>query len=127
MKIRRPVSEVFNAMVDPKITTNFWFTKSSGIMVAGGHVQWDWEMYKVSAVVNVKEILENEKITFEWGDKDKRLVEFTFTPLLDDSTYFTAKESGYVETGAELLEIIKDSTGGFTTLLDGCKAYLEHG
>ncbi len=26
----------------------------------------------------------------------------------------------------ELLEVIKDSTGGFTTVLAGLKAYLEH-
>jgi len=30
MLIRRPVSEVFQAFVDPAVTTKFWFTKSSG-------------------------------------------------------------------------------------------------
>jgi len=30
MLIRRPVAEVFEAFVDPAITTRFWFTRSSG-------------------------------------------------------------------------------------------------
>jgi hypothetical protein len=30
------------------------------------------------------------------------------------------------ETGDELLAVIKRSTGGFTVLLDGLKAYMEH-
>ena len=34
MLIRRPASEVFEAFVDPDITTKFWFTKSSGRLVA---------------------------------------------------------------------------------------------
>jgi len=35
-------------------------------------------------------------------------------------------EWGYEVTGDELLQKIKDSTGGFTTVLDGLKAFLEH-
>jgi uncharacterized protein YndB with AHSA1/START domain len=30
MLIRRPVSEVFEAFVDPAITSRFWFTRGSG-------------------------------------------------------------------------------------------------
>ena len=30
MLIRRPVAEVFEAFVDPAITTQFWFTHSTG-------------------------------------------------------------------------------------------------
>jgi uncharacterized protein YndB with AHSA1/START domain len=30
MLIRKPVAEVFEAFIDPAITSRFWFTKSSG-------------------------------------------------------------------------------------------------
>ncbi len=33
---------------------------------------------------------------------------------------------GFNLTGDELIDAIKDNTGGFTTVLDGLKAYLEH-
>jgi uncharacterized protein YndB with AHSA1/START domain len=35
MLIRRPVGDVFEAFVNPDITTQFWFTKSSGRLEAG--------------------------------------------------------------------------------------------
>ncbi|MNX79372.1 hypothetical protein D3C86_1110000 [compost metagenome] len=126
MLIRKPSSEVFEAMVNPEITKNFWFTKSSGKLETNKSVTWEWEMYQVSAVVNVTTIVENEKIKFEWNNP-ARTVEFQFESMSDNSTYVSVKEYGYTETGEELLAIIRDSTGGFTTVLDGMKAFLEHG
>lgn len=35
MLIRKPIAEVFNAFIDPAITTQFWFTKSSGRLEPG--------------------------------------------------------------------------------------------
>jgi uncharacterized protein YndB with AHSA1/START domain len=35
MLIRRSVADVFEAFVNPDITTKFWFTKSSGRLEAG--------------------------------------------------------------------------------------------
>jgi hypothetical protein len=53
MLIRRPVAEVFEAFIDPAITSKFWFTRSSGRLEQGHQVQWDWEMYDLSIQVNV--------------------------------------------------------------------------
>jgi len=39
MLIRKPVAEVFEAFVNPNITTKFWFTKSSERLEAGKQVQ----------------------------------------------------------------------------------------
>ena len=84
-------------------------------------------MYNVSTAVLTKEIVPNEKIVFEWGESPKRTVEFLVKPLSDGSTYAVAREYGYQETGDDLIAAIKDSTGGFTTVLDGLKCWLEHG
>ena len=54
MLIRRPVAEVFEAFVNPAITSKFWFTKGSGRLQAVGQIRWDWEMYGHSAQVSVK-------------------------------------------------------------------------
>lgn len=125
MLIRKPVSTVFQAFIDPAITTNFWFTKSSGQLEAGKTVTWTWEMYGVSTNVVTKEIIPNKAISIEWGNPATN-VDFVFTPLTDDTTYVVIKNYGFKETGDELIQVIKDSTGGFTTVLDGLKAYLEH-
>ena len=125
MLIRKPVEEVFEAFINPAITKNFWFTKASGRLEVNKPITWTWEMYNVSATVITKEILQNQKIVFEWDDPVKT-VEFCFKELDDESTYVIVTESGYNKTGDELIAVIKDSTGGFTTVLDGLKAFLEH-
>lgn len=126
MMIRKPVAEVFNAFVDPAITRNFWFTRSDGKLELNKTLNWEWEMYNISASVWVKEIKQNSKIVIEWGEPATN-VEFQFTPISGSATYVQIIESGYHETGDKLLKHIIDSTGGFTTVLDGLKAYLEHG
>lgn len=82
-------------------------------------------MYSVSTKVVAKEILQNEKIVFQW-DEPSKTVEFKFKTLSDHSTFVTVKEYGYEKTGDELLAAIKDSSGGFAIVLDGLKAFLEH-
>jgi uncharacterized protein YndB with AHSA1/START domain len=126
MLIRRPVAEVFEAFIDPAVTKNFWFTKGSDKLQVNKKITWEWEMYGVSTTVVAKEIIQNEKIVFEWGEPTK-VVEFKLTAVSGNSTYVTVSECGYEKTGDELLTEIKGSTGGFTTVLDGLKAFLEFG
>jgi uncharacterized protein YndB with AHSA1/START domain len=73
----------------------------------------------------VKDIIPNKKISIEWGEPATN-VDFEFTALTKETTYVVIKNYGFRETGDELISVIKDSTGGFTTVLDGLKAYLEH-
>jgi len=126
MLIRKPVAEVFEAFIDPAITTKFWFTKGSGKLEVGKTVIWEWEMYNVSTKVFVKEIQKNKKIIIEW-DEPVTTVDFDFKSLSDGSTFVFIKHYGFTQTGDDLINAIRDSTGGFTTVVDGLKAYLEHG
>jgi uncharacterized protein YndB with AHSA1/START domain len=126
MLIRKPVAEVFEAFIDPSITKYFWFTKSSGRLEEGKTITWEWEIYNVSEKVFVTKILLNKKISIEW-ENPVTTVYFDFKITSADSTYVTIKHCGFHQTGDELLKKINDTTGGFTTVLDGLKAYLEHG
>lgn len=126
MLIRKPVATVFQAFIDPEITKNFWFTKGSGHLEAGKSVTWEWEMYHVSSKVLVTQIIPNEKIAVEW-DEYSTPVEFLFESTSPETTYVTIKQYGFQTTGEELLVEINNASGGFTTVLDGLKAYLEHG
>jgi len=126
MIIRKPAADVFEAFINPEVTKNFWFTKGTGKLEINKKVTWEWEMYGASADITPREIINDKKILYEWGDP-VRTVEFTFRQLDDNSTFVSVKECGFNQTGDELIEAIKGSTGGFTTVLDGLKAYLEHG
>lgn len=126
MMIRKPISEVFQAFVDPVITTKFWFTKSSGKLEKNKSITWEWEMYGVSDEIKVVEFMPNEKISIEW-DNPTTIVDFEFSELSKEITYVVIKNYGFHQTGNDLIEAIKNNTGGFTTVLDGLKAYLEFG
>lgn len=125
MTIRRPVSEVFQAFIDPAITKHFWFTRGSSTLENGKTITWEWEMYNISTQVFVREIIPNKKISIDW-DSPVTQVDFNFRTLSDGSTYVSIQHYGFTQTGDELLATIRDSTGGFTTVLDGLKAFLEY-
>lgn len=126
MLIRKPVREVLRAFIDPAITTKFWFSKSNGLLEVGKTVEWRWEMYGVSTNVLTKQIIPDKLISTEWGDP-ATTVDYVFTPLTDDTTYVVIRNYGFNLTGDDLIKAVMDNTGGFTTVLDGLKAYLEHG
>jgi uncharacterized protein YndB with AHSA1/START domain len=128
MLIRRPVAQVFEAMVDPAITSRFWFSKGSSRLEAGKQVRWDWEMYGVFAEVDVKAVEENQRILIEWdGPNNPTSVEWTFEPRGEDRTFVTVKNWGFGGDAEEIVAAALDSTGGFSFLLAGLKAFLEHG
>src|SRR6266498_2607134 len=86
MLIRKPIAEVFEAFINPEVTSKFWFTKGSGRLEVGKPVQWDWEMYDASSQVTVKAIEQNKRILIEWsGYGTPTTVEWTFTPHENDA------------------------------------------
>ncbi|QQQ28640.1 SRPBCC family protein [Chryseobacterium indoltheticum] len=125
MLIRKPIQEVFEAFINPEITTNFWFTKSTGKLEEGKTITWEWEMYGAKSEVKVLLVIPNQLIKTEWGLFSNN-VDYEFKEM-EKGTLVIIKSYGYSETGDELLSVINDNTGGFTTVLDGCKAYLEYG
>jgi uncharacterized protein YndB with AHSA1/START domain len=128
MLIRRPVADVFRAFVDPEVTTQFWFTKSSGPLEAGKQVKWEWEMYGVGTEVTVKHLETGKRIVIEWdGYSGRTEVEWKFASLEPGSTFVSITERGWTADGDTLVKYVNDSTGGFTWTLAGAKALLEHG
>ena len=128
MLIRRPVADVFEAIVNPEITTQFWFTKSSGRLDAGEPVKWEWEMYGASTRVVPKIIEPNKRILMQWdGYSGPTRVQWTFTPWEDNTTFISVTESGWTGTGDELAKYAAESGQGFTWTLAGLKALLEYG
>jgi uncharacterized protein YndB with AHSA1/START domain len=126
--IRKPVAKVFEAFVNPAITTKFWFTKSSGPLEAGKRVRWDWEMFGVGTDVDVKTIEPNQRIVIDWGAVGKTsTVEWIFTARPDGTTFVSVTNSGFRGHGDELVQQALDSAGGFTLVLANLKALLEHG
>lgn len=128
MLIRKPVAEVFEAFVDPAITSRFWFSHGSARLQAGRQVRWDWQMYDVSVQVAVKAVEQDRRILIEWGNPDAATtVEWQFTARPDHTTFVDITNRGFQGNGDEMVKQALDSTGGFVLVLAGAKAFLEHG
>jgi len=126
--IRKPADEVFAAFVDPESTTKFWFTRSSGKVEAGKTLKWEWEMYGASADVQVKAVDPSKRIAIEWGNAGATTdVEWDFQARADGTTLVVITNSGFKGSDDEMVAQAVDAKGGFTSLLAGAKAFLEHG
>ncbi|MER9869095.1 SRPBCC family protein [Mesorhizobium sp. M0136] len=126
MLIRRPVADVFEAFVDPAITTKFWFTHGSDRLDSGKEIHWEWRMYGVSTTVNISEIVENKKIVMQWSDPPTTVV-WTFTEMPGATTFVEVRNFGFVGSRDEQVTQAIDSTGGFALVFAGAKAWLEQG
>ncbi len=117
MLIRKPIATVFDAFVDPAITSKSWFTKGSGRLEAGKRVRWDWDMYGVSVEVVVKALEVNKRILIEWpGDHAPTTVEWRFTPRPDHTTFVSIKNQGFSGEGDAVMHEAIASTEGFVRL-----------
>jgi uncharacterized protein YndB with AHSA1/START domain len=65
----------------------------------------------------------------EWGDASQppTQVEWQFDDRSDGTTLVVVTNSGFVGSDDEVVAQAIDSMGGFTVLLAGAKAWLEHG
>ena len=127
MLIRKGIAEVFEAFVNPDVTTKIWFTKSSGRLQAGQSVTWTWEMYNHTVAVNVLEVIPNQKIKIDWGNyENPSIVEWTFKEM-KQGTFVSITNEISQNDNDKLIAEVRDSTEGFTLVLANLKALLEHG
>jgi uncharacterized protein YndB with AHSA1/START domain len=84
-------------------------------------------MYDISIPVTVQAIEPNKRIVIEWpGYGSPTTVEWVFAPQKDGTTFVSITESGFTGSDDELLKQVAASTQGFTLVLAGLKALLEH-
>lgn len=128
MLIRRLPFDVYEAFADPRMTTRFWFTDSTGELKTGAHVDWAWATYDHRTTVRVVEAEQYKRIVFTWNDAAPRTVTLDFLPYRKDSTYVRVTETGFAdrgESGDEVFAAVTDSTAGFAMMLSAAKAFLE--
>jgi uncharacterized protein YndB with AHSA1/START domain len=127
MLVRRPVEQVFEAIVNPEITSKFWFSRGSDRLETGRKVHWDWESHDVSIEVTAKAVEQNKRVLIEWpGYTGPTEVEWTLQAIPDGTTFVRVRESGWKDNADKLVRYVADSTQGFTLMLAGLKALLEH-
>jgi hypothetical protein len=110
------------------ITTKIWFTKCSGRLEVGKFIRWDWEMYGVSTIVDVKRLEPGKRILVERKvDKNPTRIEWTFIARTPEITFVTITTSSFIGDGDKIVEQAMGTAERFGLVLAGLKAYLEYG
>lgn len=128
MKILKPVNEVFEAIVDPAIMSNYWFSSESGRWEEGKTVTLRYEEYHAQVDINVLEIKENQKIVYRWPASDEgTVVTITLKALDHASTVIEVNEKGWKAEDDALISVLVGQKEGWVYALTCLKAYLEYG
>jgi len=126
MLIRRPAAEVFQAFVDPAVTSKFWFSNSNGTLETGKQVLWTWKMYNFSVQVHVKAVEKDKRILVEWSAYGAPTsIEWRFAEL-PQGTFVSITNEGFRGDEEKVVRQAIDATEGFAFVLAGLKAWLEH-
>lgn len=128
MKIGKPVSEVFEAFVDPAKIGNFWFTSSSERWEQGKTITLSYDEYDARGDIKIMEIKENQKIVFQWGsDGEGHEVTITITESGISESIVEVTEEGFNENEQDWIRQLVDNKEGWVYMLTCLKGYLEYG
>jgi uncharacterized protein YndB with AHSA1/START domain len=129
-RIAKPISEVFEAVVDPKKLSGYFTTGGAqGRLETGATVTWDFADFPGAFPVRVERVIEDKEIVLHWAAAEggyDTTVTMTFEALEDGRTLVRISEEGWNE-GEQNLKAAMGNIEGWTGMLCAMKIYLEHG
>jgi uncharacterized protein YndB with AHSA1/START domain len=129
LKIRKPVAEVFDAVVKPEKLGGYFVQTASAPLVEGTTVKWKFVETPEAFDVVVRHVVTNERIVFEWPAEEggyNTRVEMAFKTLDDGGTLVQISESGWRPTHAGI-KASYGNAGGWMHMMCSLKAFLEYG
>ena len=127
--IHKPVSEVFDAIVNPETMSKFWFTRRDDGLRAGETLTWylGAQPNAPQFEVRVTSLVHPRLIVMEWENAGGlTTVKWTFEGKSQDTTLLRVEETGYSGDPRTIIAAALDSTGGFNQVIIAAKAWLEH-
>jgi len=137
-RIAKPVSDVFEAVVDPGQLSEYFTTGGArGRIEPGAVVSWDFHDFPGAFPVHVVTVEKDRRIVLRWDAADgsaepdengarRTPVTMTFAPLDDGRTLVSITEEGWAPTDAGLVASYGNCEG-WTGMLCAMKTWLENG
>ena len=133
IKIQKPISEVFNAVYDPKHLSGYFTNGGASAPLEGGTtVQWAFDdtpgQARPEFPVEVVESVANKKIVFRWEGSEKKMntVQIDFEETSENETLVKISEQGW-DFNQENLNRSYGNCMGWSQMLSALKAYTEYG
>src|SRR5882672_9200367 len=95
LKMRKPVYEVFEAIVDPAKMSNYFIASGSARMEEGKTVNWKFPEMDMIFPVRIVKVEKDKYISYYWGDpaaEGETLVEITLRQMDDGTTFVNVME-----------------------------------
>ena len=124
LQIQKPVSEVFEAIVNPSHITKYFISESSGRMETGKELIWEFGDFPGKFPVKVTDVQIDQSVSFIWDEET--LVTIILESHSENSTVVKVTE-GEKDLNEENLKWVIGNTFGWGNFLDCMKAYLEYG
>ncbi len=125
-KIHRPVDEVYQAIVDPSLISKYFTSSASQLLKEGEQTTWDFADYGVSLVVEVNELIPNQKISFEWTGSGQLALVTMYLSDVDGQTQLRITEEDFA-MDADGVKLALGQNQGWTDFVCALKAYLYTG
>jgi uncharacterized protein YndB with AHSA1/START domain len=128
LKIRKPLAEVYDAVVNPTKLTGYFVQSSTGPLAEGTTVKWSFAEAPEPFDVIVREVMEKERIVLEWpgGRSYNTIVEIAFKPLDDANTMLQISEGGW-RLEPDDIQLPCGNAGGWMHMMCSLKGYVEYG
>jgi len=127
IKILKPASVVFEAIVNPEQMSNYFISKGSARMEAGSKPFWNFPEFEAGFEVRVGKLRPNTYVSFHWDTEvGETLVEINLDERADQSTIVTVTE-GVISNNDAGIKWLQGNTEGWANFLACMKAWLEYG
>lgn len=126
MQISKPISEVFEAIINPEKMCNYFISQSTGRMEEGKDLIWKFPEFAMEVPIKVVKAEQN-LISYYWENSGKNLlVEMKLSSVGNDFTLIKISEKS-MENNEAGLKWLSVNSFGWSNFLDCLKAYLEFG
>ena len=127
MQIQKPISEVFEAIVNPEKMSNYFISESTGLMEENKELTWKFPEFDERFPIKVGKIEKDKYISFHWGETgNELLVEITLASAENNLTLVTVSEKSR-NNDEEGIKWLSGNSFGWSNFLSCLKAYLEYG
>jgi uncharacterized protein YndB with AHSA1/START domain len=124
-RVLKPVSEVFEAIVDPARMSRYFISGASGPLESGKTVIWEFADVGARVPVDVIEVEDCARIVFEGGSPRTRTT-IRLTAESPDVTLVAINESRFPMDEPGVQRAL-GQTAGWTHFLCSLKAYVQYG
>lgn len=129
LQVLKPISDVFESIVNPDKMKNYFISKSSGYLKEGAIVTWKFAEMEIEFQVTVVKIVQDKYISYKWDgafDGELTLVEINLQAIENNITFITITEKSK-NNNDQGIKWLKSNTEGWANFLACLKAWMEYG